>query len=42
MDGLNELNLDQDPDNLPDTPEEAEIMFETNIKTDGEISAQLP
>tara|TARA_R100000005_G_C4999463_1_gene206216 strand:+ start:436 stop:2874 length:2439 start_codon:yes stop_codon:yes gene_type:complete len=33
--------LDQDPDQLPDTPEEAEILFDTNIKTDGEISAQL-
>jgi len=33
--------LDMDPDSIPDTPEEAEILFDTNIKTDGEISAQL-
>ena len=33
--------LDMDPDSIPDTPEEAEILFETNIKSDGEISAQL-
>ena len=33
--------LDMDPDKIPDTLEEAEIMFDTNIKSDGEISAQL-
>jgi len=33
--------LDMDPDSIPDTPEEAEIMFDTNIKSDGEISAQI-
>ena len=33
--------LDMDPDQIPDTSEEAEILFETNIKTDGEISAQV-
>ena len=33
--------LDMDPDQIPDTLEEAEIMFDTNIKSDGEISAQL-
>tara|TARA_R110001599_G_scaffold192347_2_gene387613 strand:- start:1613 stop:4051 length:2439 start_codon:yes stop_codon:yes gene_type:complete len=33
--------LDMDPDSIPDTPEEAEILFDTNIKSDGEISAQL-
>lgn len=33
--------LDMDPDSIPDTPEEAEILFDTNVKTDGEISAQL-
>jgi hypothetical protein len=33
--------LDLDPDQMPDTPEEAEILFETNIKTDAEVSAQI-
>ena len=33
--------LDLDPDQIPDTPEEAEILFDTNIKTDAEISAQV-
>mgnify|MGYP003642452317 FL=1 len=33
--------LDLDPDQIPDTPEEAEILFDTNIKTDAEISAQI-
>lgn len=33
--------LDMDPDQIPDTSEEAEILFDTNIKTDGEISAQV-
>lgn len=30
-----------DPDALPDTTEEAEIFFETNIKTQAEIAAQI-
>ena len=33
--------LDLDPDQIPDTPEEAEILFDTNIKTDAEVSAQV-
>tara|TARA_R110002020_G_scaffold475633_1_gene711420 strand:+ start:1290 stop:3704 length:2415 start_codon:yes stop_codon:yes gene_type:complete len=33
--------LDMDPEEIPDTPEEAEIMMDTNIKTDAEISAQI-
>ena len=33
--------LDMEPESIPDTPEEAEIMLETNIKTDAEIAAQL-
>ena len=33
--------LDMDPDEIPDTPEEAEILMETNIKTDAEVAAQL-
>ena len=33
--------LDMDPDEIPDTLEEAEIFFEANLKTTGEISAQL-
>jgi len=33
--------LDMDPDEIPDTPEEAEILMETNIKTDAEVSAQI-
>jgi signal transduction histidine kinase len=35
------LVLDEDPDNLPDTLEEAEIFLETNVKTDAEISGQI-
>ena len=35
------LVIDKDPDELPDTLEEAEIFLETNIKTDAEIAAQL-
>lgn len=35
------LVLDKDPDNLPDTLEEAEIFLNTNIKTDAEIAAQI-
>ena len=35
------LNVDVDPDKLPQTPEEVEIFLDTNIKTDAEIAAQL-
>lgn len=35
------LVLDQDPELLPDTLEEAEIFLDTNIKTDAEIAAQI-
>lgn len=35
------LQVDIDPDRLPETPEEAEIFLETNVKTDAEIAAQL-
>ena len=35
------LVLDQDPDKLPDSPEEAEILLDTNIKTDAEIAGQV-
>ena len=35
------LVLDQDPDDLPDTLEEAEILMDTNIKTDAEVAAQV-
>jgi hypothetical protein len=35
------LEVDIDPDKLPETPEEAEIFLETNVKTDAEIAAQL-
>lgn len=35
------LVLDQDPDGLPDTIEEADIFLDTNIKTDAEIAAQV-
>ena len=35
------LVLDKDPDNLPDSLEEAEIFLDTNIKLDAEISAQI-
>jgi len=35
------LVIDQDPDKLPDTTEEAEILLETNIKTDAEIAGQV-
>jgi hypothetical protein len=37
----NGLVLDIDPDQLPDTAEEAEIFMGTNIKTDAEIAAQI-
>ncbi len=33
--------LGEDPEKLPDTKEEAEILFGTNIKSSGEIAAQL-
>lgn len=33
--------LDQDPEKLPETLEEAEILMDTNVKTDAEISAQI-
>lgn len=35
------LNVDVDPESLPETPEEVEIFLDTNIKTDAEIAAQL-
>ena len=35
------LVLGQDPDQLPETMEEAEIYLDSNIKTDAEISAQI-
>ena len=35
------LVLDYDPDQLPETIEEAEIFLDTNIKTDAEIAAQV-
>lgn len=35
------LTIGQDPEQLPETLEEAEILFETNIKTDAEIAAQV-
>ena len=33
--------IGEDPDNLPDSLEEAEILLGTNIKTDAEIAAQI-
>ena len=33
--------LDMDPEQIPETLEEAEILFGTNIKTDAEIAAQI-
>ncbi len=35
------LTIAGDPEQLPETLEEAEIFFETNIKTDAEIAAQI-
>ena len=35
------LVLDVDPDQLPDSLEEADIFLETNIKTDAEVAAQV-
>jgi len=31
----------QDPDELPDTTEEMEMIFDTNVRTSGEIAAQV-
>jgi hypothetical protein len=33
--------IDEDPEKLPDTLEEAEILIGTNVKTDAEIAAQI-
>ena len=35
------LDVDIDPQQLPDTPEEVEIFLESNVKTDAEIAAQI-
>ena len=35
------LVLDKDPEELPDTLEEAEIFLDTNVKTDAEVAAQI-
>ena len=35
------LEVDVDPEKLPETPEEVEIFLDTNIKTDAEVAAQL-
>jgi hypothetical protein len=35
------IEVDTDPDKLPQTEEELEIFLETNIKTDAEIAAQI-
>ena len=35
------LVLDKDPEQLPDSLEEAEIFLDTNLKTDAEIAAQI-
>lgn len=35
------LQVEVDPDQLPETPEEAEIFLETNVKTDAEIAGQI-
>ena len=37
----NGLILDKDPEQLPDTLEEAEIFLDTNLKTDAEVAAQI-
>ena len=37
----NGLVLDQDPDQLPDSLEEADIFLDTNIKLDAEVAAQI-
>ena len=36
-----EVLVGEDPDTLPETIEEAEILMDTNIKTDAEIAAQV-
>ena len=35
------LSVEVDPAQLPETPEEAEIFLDTNVKTDAEVAAQL-
>ena len=35
------MTVSRDPDQIPDTLEEAEIFMGTNIKTDAEIAAQV-
>ena len=35
------LVLDEDPENLPETLEEADIFLDTNVKTDAEVAAQV-
>jgi len=35
------VEMNFDPEQLPDTPEETEIFLDTNVKTDAEIAAQL-
>lgn len=35
------LSVEVDPGQLPETPEEAEIFLDTNVKTDAEVAAQL-
>jgi hypothetical protein len=35
------INMSQDPSQIPDTLEEAEIFLDTNIKTDAEVAAQV-
>jgi hypothetical protein len=35
------LDVDVDPDDLPQTKEETEIFLDTNVKTDAEVAAQL-
>ena len=37
----NGLVMDEDPDQLPESLEEAEIFLDTNVKTDAEIAAQI-
>ena len=43
IEGLNQIGIDTkvDTDSLPETPEEAEIFMDTNIKTAAEIAAQV-
>ncbi len=35
------INMSEDPSQIPDTLEEAEIFLDTNIKTDAEVAAQV-